>query len=765
MSVTETFPAWYLGRNPEKRVIEASYSDDLARTFGDKCRRKVEVFGPELWGLEIDRRRADKSDWGIKDHNGGMVSAGIGGSLTGKGADCLPAGTMIATEVGDVDIANLVRMPNPPRVFSFEHATGEVVLKKIESRRERLADGLFEVETSGGNTVRSTGEHRYYCPEQGYKSASVLEPGDSLIVFAAREDLSTLRGREERGFDDLQSVLRQNQEMHDRSPLCFLWRAFREATLRIRKGNAKRTKTVFLFPKMYRIGSKGKVRSVREARSGKRSEILFERMQGIGKAIQAAVERLSRMWRPIQTSIAPDCLLFQGMRRRSPQETNAGSGELELQGRDELRETVQRDAQSHSGTGWMGMRDLWDAARWSSVAYKPQSAPCQRGQGGQPCGEHDNALQDVPCCASQVKIESVSSVGKVGNGPVKVYDLQIEGTHNFFANGILVHNCLIIDDPVKNRQEADSQTYRDRVWSEWQSTLSTRLHPKAAVVVVLTRWHEDDLAGRLIKAEPNRWKLLNLPAIAEEDDPLGRPIGAALWPERYDEAELAGIKITAGSRDWEALYQGRPSPLQGGLFKRQTFRRFKYHPEKRIVELFSDSGTKIYSLADCKVFQTCDVAGSLKSSADYFVLGTFALAPAGELLILDIFRDRLEGPDQPALLQRKFREWSPVVQGIESKSMGLTLYQSMIRSGLPILELTPGTKDKYTRALSMAPRYQAGMVYHRQGASWVDELETELASFPSGAHDDQVDVVVYAGDVMEWVLGNVPSGAGAYVID
>lgn len=412
MSVTETFPAWYLGRNPEKRVIEASYSDDLARTFGDKCRRKIEVFGPELWGLEIDRRRADKSDWGIKDHNGGMVSAGIGGSLTGRGAD-----------------------------------------------------------------------------------------------------------------------------------------------------------------------------------------------------------------------------------------------------------------------------------------------------------------------------------------------------------------LLIIDDPVKNRQEADSQTYRDRVWSEWQSTLSTRLHPKAVVVVVLTRWHEDDLAGRLIKAEPNRWKLLNLPAIAEENDPLGRPVGAALWPERYDEAELAGIKITAGSRDWEALYQGRPSPLQGGLFKRQMFRRFKYHPEKRIVELFSDSGTKMYSLADCKVFQTCDVAGSLKSSADYFVLGTFALAPAGELLILDIFRDRLEGPDQPALLQRKFREWSPVVQGIESKSMGLTLYQSMIRSGLPILELTPGTKDKYTRALSMAPRYQAGMVYHRQGAPWADELETELASFPSGAHDDQVDVVVYAGDVMEWVLGNAPSGAGAYVID
>lgn len=158
---------------------------------------------------------------------------------------------------------------------------------------------------------------------------------------------------------------------------------------------------------------------------------------------------------------------------------------------------------------------------------------------------------------------------------------------------------------------------------------------------------------------------------------------------------------------------------------------------------------KIYDKSACKIFQTCDVAGSLKSSADYFVLGTFALCPNGELLVLEIFRERLEGPDQPALIRRKFDEYKPVLIGVESASMGLTLYQQVRRSGLPVVELKPGT-DKFTRAIPAAARYEAGMMYHLQGGHWVNELEAELLAFPNGAHDDQVDVISYAVFMQSW---------------
>ena len=304
-------------------------------------------------------------------------------------------------------------------------------------------------------------------------------------------------------------------------------------------------------------------------------------------------------------------------------------------------------------------------------------------------------------------------------------------------------DLLIIDDPIKNRKEAESQTYRDNIWSEWQDTLSSRLHPGGRVVVIMTRWHEDDLVGRLL-AQSEEWTLINLPAIAEEDDVMGREEGQPLWPEQgFNEKWCAKKKRSAGTRTWVSLYQGHPRPSDGNLFRMSMFRRFKVLGDCYKV------GEKAYDKSSCKIFQTCDVAGSKKSSADYFVLGTFALCPNGELLALEIFRERLEGPDQPTLIKRKFDEYKPVLIGVESANMGLTLYQLLRRLGLPVIELKPDS-DKYTRAIPAAARYEAGMVYHLENSHWLNDLESELLAFPNGAHDDQVDVISYAVFMQSW---------------
>ena len=145
-------------------------------------------------------------------------------------------------------------------------------------------------------------------------------------------------------------------------------------------------------------------------------------------------------------------------------------------------------------------------------------------------------------------------------------------------------DLLIVDDPIKNRAEAESATYRDKLWDEYQSTVSTRLHAGGAVIIILTRWHEDDLAARLLNPEYGKvedWDIISLPAICEDPatDPLGRELGEALWPAGgYDEAWAAQQKETVGTYAWSSLYMQTPTPSSGGMFKREWWKRWAALP-------------------------------------------------------------------------------------------------------------------------------------------------------------------------------------------
>ncbi|MBQ7593148.1 MAG: hypothetical protein IJU48_02200 [Synergistaceae bacterium] len=193
------------------------------------------------------------------------------------------------------------------------------------------------------------------------------------------------------------------------------------------------------------------------------------------------------------------------------------------------------------------------------------------------------------------------------------------------------------------------------------------------------------------------------------------------------------------------------------LFKASTIRYFQI--VKNYYQLPTPSWLKTYERDKCKVFQTCDIAGSMKSSADYFVLGTFALCPDGELLVLDIFREHLNGPDQPALMLRKFQEWKPSLVGVEDSEISITMYQLLRQMDIPIIELNSDA-DKYTRAIPAAARYEAGMMYHLENTHWLIALEAELLSFPNGMHDDQVDVISYAVFMQSWGYFNKKKTGG-----
>ncbi|MFD1990091.1 phage terminase large subunit [Paenibacillus nicotianae] len=315
----------------------------------------------------------------------------------------------------------------------------------------------------------------------------------------------------------------------------------------------------------------------------------------------------------------------------------------------------------------------------------------------------------------------------------------------------------IIDDPVKNSEEANSQVMRDKVYEWYESTLFTRLTPDGRVIIVMTRWHEDDLVGRLLRKQKedqangelqdDPWTVINFPAIAEDNDILGRKINDPLWPEYgFDKKVMKRIKNQVGSYVFNSLYQQRPSSASGSIFKREHFQYFSEETIYNIAHFVMSDGRR-FEKNRCWCFQTIDTANSIKTINDYFVVTTIYVTPDNDILIGDVYRTHIEGPEQKQLLKEMFIRFRPKFQAIENITFGTNLIQECIREGMTIRPIKVD-KDKVTRSLPMSARYEVKKVYHKAGTTWLDDFETEMMSFPRGAHDDQVDTISMAGEIV-----------------
>lgn len=323
-------------------------------------------------------------------------------------------------------------------------------------------------------------------------------------------------------------------------------------------------------------------------------------------------------------------------------------------------------------------------------------------------------------------------------------------------------HLMLVDDPIKGSEQANSETMRAKLWDWWESEAKTRLTPYVykgrkrmpACVVIHTRWHEDDLIGRLLAEQkaggPLKWRYINLPAIAEEGvlDPLGRQPGEALWPEMFDVEWLA--RYRTNPYWWSALYQGRPQPATGGIFKRSYLRYFVEEPHYFTLHIPGDLAPKRVPKDAGYMFSTTDPASSLSTTADYTVTCVWFVTPDNDLLLVDIVRDRIEGPEQLDLVDNLRRRYRLAFCGFESKSYQATSVQHLSRRGVPVMELHADA-DKVTRAMTAAARMSQGQIYLRQGGypnttplCDLDTIEGELLGFPRAAHDDIVDNFSYA---------------------
>lgn len=308
-------------------------------------------------------------------------------------------------------------------------------------------------------------------------------------------------------------------------------------------------------------------------------------------------------------------------------------------------------------------------------------------------------------------------------------------------------DVLFIDDPIKDMRDADSKAWRDVVWGFWQAVANTRLAPGAPVVIILTRWHEDDLAGRVLAAEDaDRWRVLNIPAQADHDpnkgetDPLGRQPGEFLASARGRSIEQwKQIRVAVGSRVWNALYQGKPTPPEGDLFHREWWR--EYRDPRWVVR---PDGTH-WAIGADELLLSWDMAFKDLDSSDYVVgqvWGRWGL----QAFLLDQVRDRMAFVETRKAFKALAAKWpQAILKLVEDKANGTAVLNSLARSVAGMVPVEP-EGGKFARASAVVPFIEAGQVFlpdPRLGP-WVGGFVDEAAAFPNGSHDDQVDAMTQA---------------------
>ena len=287
-------------------------------------------------------------------------------------------------------------------------------------------------------------------------------------------------------------------------------------------------------------------------------------------------------------------------------------------------------------------------------------------------------------------------------------------------------DLIVIDDPIKNRQEAESETYRQRLYDEFLSSIYTRLSANGIIVVIQTRWSVDDLIGRIMKELPSQAVYYNIPLEAEEDDILGRKVGSPLYPEIGKGEEW--LKTTKqvyiskeGQRAWFSLFQGKPVLQDGNLIKREYFKFYSILPEK-----FDE------------VIQSWDMTFKDSNGSDYVVGQVWGRKGANKYLI-DMVRERMDFVGSlNAVLEMSAKYPQAYIKLIEDKANGSAIISVLSQKVEGIMPITP-KESKLARLQSVLPMLEAGNVYLPNNAIWCEEFINECLQFPNGKHDDMVD--------------------------
>lgn len=739
------WPAWVWAKNPSWQLLSASYEVQLATRDAVKARnlmrsdwysrhfRTEGEFVSESWDFSDDQ---DLKQFYRNTRFGLRQALGVGGKGTGYRGHCLSGSAMIETEQGLMRMDTLCAMASPPRVWSLNHESGKPELVRVLATSKRYAL-TRDICTVTGARVSCTNEHPIYS-DGAYRRSENLRPGDSLIACSRALVPSVpdcfpsagVRTAEEAGGGAHEFLLSS-----------------------VRNGFHKRTTREDGLALQHMPDASAQSRSPSAPGKGVLFSVSPHTRQQNGDS------SVSRVPQVVQPDKLPTPVLFSAVCQQDAQPFDAGSGELSFQNRNELRGVVSSDATIDHGARRMAVRQLQGAganigcavARPDNQAQQSDYSPRGREAGQQPSDQSRDVVRPMPHSTPQIQNDEVALVGRLGRTYEPVYDIQVERNSNFFANSILVHNSLLIDDPI-SAADAHSKIARDTCIRWKDETMSSRFNnlEKATELLIMQRLHEEDLTGHLLRQ--GDWEHLNLPAEFEVkrrcatrlwggwSDPRtfeGESMCDALFPKHV----LTRQKRKLGSYGYAGQYQQRPAPAEGGILKRDWFNRRWVLPGELAPE-----GMECKALParfDLLSLWT-DAAFKDTSHSDFVAIGVVG-TKGPNCYLLQLKWERMSFTATMAALVDLKNKWGPRgLSGIyiEDKANG-TAIMNALKGKIPGLIPVEPEGGKEARIQAAAPFIESGNLWLPLHAPWVDDYITEATSFPKAPHDDAIDMTAY----------------------
>lgn len=568
---------WILGKDKTQKIMTGSYNETLSTTFAKSVRNSIQeqkadrympVYTDVFPGVKIKDGDGAMNLWSLQGGYNNYLATSPSGTATGFGCTCLPAGTMIHTDRGLMDIADICDTKNDIRVLSLYHKNGIIRYNKIIAARELLSNDIIEITTETGRKIRATADHKFFTVERGYVEAGELLIGETFKTYTG--DMFSMRKAQTEGWrGNVQRMLRKEPPHRNRINLRKMWEKIQSAKVYLGKTAKTWIQTHILFARMFlpnqcRSTAKENVQNMWQADTENKDDILFAGMQkNRTSKPKNAAKNMPGLRNYFQTCKQKKHILFDRMQKQSAFTEYDGRKKFKLQRRKPISNHFLSFARIGNAKRWLQMPTLWQKVRVqtnSQRSYAPEfiGTPFKQRQALRYYGKSCDALHNLSSACTQN--EKIAKIEKI-SGEIKVYDIQVERDQNFFANSILVHNCLIVDDLIKNAKEAYNDTVKNEQWRWFTDTMLSRLEQGGKIIVIMTRWASNDLAGRVLShfVEAGK-KVMHINFKAKNDD------GSMLCPEILSEKEYEFKRRTMGTDIFMANYQQEPIDLKGCLY-------------------------------------------------------------------------------------------------------------------------------------------------------------------------------------------------------
>lgn len=581
------FCDWVLGRDSQNKIITVSYNNDLATDMSRYVRDGIMmkkniptqiVYSDIFPNTQIAKGNSSFMKWALEGCFFNYLGAGLEGTLTGRGANCVLGNTMVATNKGEVKIEQICSNKDGYLVLSLDLKSGKLVYRKIITTRRTIANELVKFTTKSGREITCTKEHRFFDGRR-FKFAFDFREGDYFYTVKKQEEqeMRSVWEGERRQRPDVCGLLRKVEETADKNKVRPLRTDVLQANARLQQSNLKEQNGEdILLTGLCEFSSKNsktKKMPCVWGRTKTRKEILFSKMSSNWRnRNKKKIGRCNMLdvWEDIQTDKPFNKILLKRLCKQSPLSKNDRRRKLRLQRWTELCKRISGNAKGYIRKRQPYLcslrkdrkKDDCYVERKGHTENKPYMPPHRQGRYKQFIDQSNNSLQQMPPTYSQIERDEIIEIERISGISQYVYDIQVEETRNFFACALLTHNCTIIDDPIKNAEESYNDRVLEDLWNWYTGTFLSRSEKEgqgSIDIINHTRWNTKDLCGRIMNSKMgNKWLQLSIPV---------EYMGNLLCPSILPKSDFYELKENMDPNIFRANYYQEPIDIKGRLFE------------------------------------------------------------------------------------------------------------------------------------------------------------------------------------------------------